>query len=66
AGAAVHRKIGELSRAAEISSTMPIIERRRAHARIRAEMTRLELVLVDTVLPSGQLPPGQFPPGQQA
>lgn len=59
AGAAVHRKIGELSRATEISSTMPVIERRRAHARIRAEMTRLELVLVDTVLPSGQLPPGQ-------
>jgi hypothetical protein len=59
AGAAVHRRIGELSRATEISSTMPIIERRRAHTRIRAEMTRLELVLVDTVLPSGQLPPGQ-------
>ena len=60
-GAEMRRAIAELSRAAEISSTMPIIERRRAHARIRAEMTRLELVLVDTVLP-----PGQFPPGQRA
>ncbi len=65
-GAAMHRAISELARAAEISSTMPIIERRRAHARIRAEMTRLELLLVDTVLPPGQLPPGQLPPGQQA
>ena len=51
-GADVHRAIDDLSQANEITATMPLAERRRAQARIRAELTRIELVLVDTVLPS--------------
>jgi hypothetical protein len=43
--------IDELSRAASISATMPLNERRKARARISDELTRLERALVDAVLP---------------
>ena len=50
-GSAIHRAIDELQRAAAISATMPLTERRRARARITNELTRLENALVDAVLP---------------
>jgi hypothetical protein len=50
-GLSMHRAIDELGRAASISATMPLNERRRARSRITAELTRLELALVDAVLP---------------
>jgi hypothetical protein len=43
--------IDELSRAASISATMPLNERRKARVRISDELTRLERALVDAVLP---------------
>jgi hypothetical protein len=43
--------IDELSRAASISATMSLNERRKARARISDELTRLERALVDAVLP---------------
>jgi hypothetical protein len=49
--APIHAAIDELSRAAAISATMPLTDRRRAHARIGTELRRLELALVDAVLP---------------
>jgi hypothetical protein len=51
AGAAIFRAIDELGRAAAISATMPLNERRRARSRITSELTRLERALVDAVLP---------------
>lgn len=51
-GAAIHRAVDELQRATAISATMPLNERRRARARITAELTRLEVALVDAVLPT--------------
>lgn len=51
-GAAMRRAIDELERATAISATMPLAERRRARARINAELTRLEVALVDAVLPA--------------
>jgi hypothetical protein len=48
---AMHRAIGELEQAVAISATMPLVQRRRARARIDAELTRLEVALVDAVLP---------------
>ncbi len=50
-GAAIFQAIDELSRAAAISATMPLNERRKARARITSELTRLERALVDAVLP---------------
>lgn len=50
-GSSMHTAIDELSRAASISATMPVNERRRARRRITSELTRLELALVDAVLP---------------
>lgn len=50
-GRSMHRAIDELGRAASISATMPLNERRRARGRITSELTRLELALVDAVLP---------------
>ena len=50
-GVSMHRAIDELWRAASISATMPLNERRRARGRITSELTRLELALVDAVLP---------------
>ena len=50
-GAVIFQAIDELSRAAAISVTMPLNERRRARSRISAELTRLERALVDAVLP---------------
>jgi hypothetical protein len=50
-GAAVFQAIDELGRAARISATMSINERRKARSRITAELTRLERALVDAVLP---------------
>ena len=50
-GLSMHRAIDELGRAASISATMPLNERRRARGRITTELTRLELALVDAVLP---------------
>ena len=52
-GAAIHQAIDELDRAAAISETMPLNERRRARGRITSELTRLEVALVDAVLPAG-------------
>jgi len=49
--APIHAAIDELERAAAISATMPLADRRRAHARIGTELRRLELALVDAVLP---------------
>jgi hypothetical protein len=49
--ATIVRALDELDRAAAISATMPLRDRRRAHARISAEAARLETALVDAVLP---------------
>jgi hypothetical protein len=49
--APIHAAIDELSRAAAISATMPLADRRRAHSRIGTELRRLEMALVDAVLP---------------
>jgi hypothetical protein len=50
-GAVILRAIDELRRATAISATMPLNDRRRARARITAELSRLEQALVDAVLP---------------
>jgi hypothetical protein len=50
-GAVIFQAIDELSRAAAISATMPLNERRKARSRISTELTRLERALVDAVLP---------------
>jgi hypothetical protein len=50
-GAIIFQAIDELRRAAAISATMPLNERRRARSRITSELTRLERALVDAVLP---------------
>jgi hypothetical protein len=50
-GAVIFRAIDELRRAAAISATMPLNERRKARSRITSELTRLERALVDAVLP---------------
>ena len=50
-GAVIFQAIDELSRAAAISATMPLNERRRTRSRITSELTRLERALVDAVLP---------------
>ncbi len=50
-GAVIFQAIDELSRAAAISATMPLNERRKARARITTELTRLERALVNAVLP---------------
>ncbi len=50
-GSVIFQAIDELSRAAAISATMPLNERRKARARITTELTRLERALVDAVLP---------------
>ncbi len=50
-GVAVFQALDELSRAASISATMPLNERRKARSRISTELTRLERALVDAVLP---------------
>jgi hypothetical protein len=50
-GAVILDAIDELGRAASISATMPLNERRKARARISDELTRLERALVDAVLP---------------
>lgn len=55
---AVFRAIDELSRAASISATMSMNERRKARSRITAELTRLERALVDAVLPPEPPPRG--------
>lgn len=48
---AIEGALDELDRAAAISATMPLLDRRTAHARISAELSRLETALVDAVLP---------------
>jgi hypothetical protein len=50
-GAVIFQAIDELSRAAAISATMPLNERRKTRSRITTEITRLERALVDAVLP---------------
>ena len=50
-GEAILQAIDELSQATAISATMAVNERRKARARISAELTRLEQALVDAVLP---------------
>ncbi len=50
-GAVIFRAIDELRRAAAISATMALNERRKARSRITSELTRLERALVDAVLP---------------
>ena len=50
-GAVILGAIDELRRATAISATMPLNDRRRARARITAELSRLEQALVDAVLP---------------
>jgi hypothetical protein len=50
-GAVIFQAIDELRRAAAISATMPLNERRKARSRITSELTRLERALVDAVLP---------------
>ena len=50
-GAVILQAIDELRRATAISATMPLNDRRRARARINAELSRLEHALVDAVLP---------------
>ena len=50
-GAVILHAIDELRRATAISASMPLNERRKARARIAAEVTRLERALVDAVLP---------------
>ncbi len=52
-GAVIFQAIDELSRAASISATMPLNERRKTRSRISSELTRLERALVDAVLPPG-------------
>lgn len=49
--AVIFQAIDELGRAAAISATMPLNERRRTRSRIGTELTRLEQALVDAVLP---------------
>jgi hypothetical protein len=44
--------VDELERAATIAASLPLLERRRAQARVLAEIKRLEAALVDAVLPS--------------
>ncbi len=51
AGSAIFQAIDELGRAARISATMSMNERRKTRARISSELTRLERALVDAVLP---------------
>jgi hypothetical protein len=51
-GAVIFQAIDELSRAAAISATMPLNDRRKTRSRITSELTRLERALVDAVLPS--------------
>jgi hypothetical protein len=58
-GAVIFRAIDELGRAAAISATMPLNERRRARSRITSELTRLERALVDAVLPPETPPTSQ-------
>lgn len=55
-GAVIFQAIDELSRAAAISATMPLNERRKTRGRITAEITRLERALVDAVLPPDATP----------
>jgi hypothetical protein len=50
-GAVIFQALDELSRAAAISATMPLAERRKARSRITTELSRLERALVDAVLP---------------
>lgn len=50
-GAMIFQAIDELGRAAAISATMPLNDKRKARSRITAEITRLERALVDAVLP---------------
>jgi hypothetical protein len=50
-GAVIFQALDELSRAAAISATMPLNERRKTRARVTTELTRLERALVDAVLP---------------
>jgi len=52
-GALIFQAIDELNRAAAISATMPLNERRKTRSRITSELTRLERALVDAVLPQG-------------
>ena len=52
-GDATGRAVEEHSRAVAVSATMPAADRRRARARIDAELTRLENALVDLLLPPG-------------
>ena len=52
-GAVIFQAIDELSRAAAISATMPLNERRKTRSRITGELTRLERALIDAVLPPG-------------
>jgi len=54
-GAVIFQAIDELNRAAAISVTMPLSERRKTRSRITTELTRLERALVDAVLPSSSL-----------
>jgi hypothetical protein len=63
-GAAIFQAIDELGRAARISATMSINERRKARSRITAELTRLERALVDAVLPP-EHPPRPSAPLEQ-
>ncbi len=49
--AVILQAIDELRRATAISATMPLNDRRKARARISAELSRLEQALVDAVLP---------------
>lgn len=51
AGSVIFQAIDELGRAARISATMSMNERRKTRARIGTELTRLERALVDAVLP---------------
>jgi len=50
-GAVIFQAIDELSRAASISATMPLNDRRKTRSRIATELSRLERALVDAVLP---------------
>jgi hypothetical protein len=50
-GAVIFQAIDELNRAAAISATMALNERRKTRSRITTELTRLERALVDAVLP---------------
>ncbi len=55
-GAVIFQALDELGRAAAISATMPLNERRKARTRISTELTRLERALVDAVLPPDAAP----------